>query len=275
MFRGSVVIICKNEEAIIGKTLQGLQGFTDIVVYDNGSTDNTIEIASSFPITLRQGKWEGFGKTKNKANSFAKYDWILSLDADEIPDEELKKELEGLSVDNEKTVYEIRFKNFLADKWIRYGEWGFDKHIRLFNRKQVSWNDSEVHERLVFPKNVIIKQLKGHVLHYTMKDKEDYKNKMKNYASLNAEKYFREGKQVFGLKQWFAPVFSFIQNYFFRLGFLDGEAGLICATMTARYTFWKYRKLKELGQQSKIRSLAYRQAGQGSGVDSQQSGKSS
>ena len=268
MFRFSVVIICKNEEAIIGKTLQGLQGFTDVVVYDNGSADKTIEIARSFPATLIQGKWEGFGRTKNKANSFAKNDWILSLDADEIPDEELKKELQDLTVNNEKTVYEVRFKNFLADKWIRYGEWGFDKHIRLFNRKQVSWNDAEVHERLLFPKDVIIKQLKGHVLHYTMKNEEVYKNKMKNYASLNAEKYFREGKQVFGLKQWLSPVFSFLQNYIFKLGFLDGKAGLTCASMTARYTFWKYRKLKELSRQLTVGS-------QQSAVSSQQSGKSS
>jgi glycosyltransferase involved in cell wall biosynthesis len=45
MFQFSVVIVCKNEEAIIGKTLQALQSFApDIVVYDNGSTDKTVEI---------------------------------------------------------------------------------------------------------------------------------------------------------------------------------------------------------------------------------------
>ena len=91
MFQFSVVIVCKNEELIIGKTLQDLQSFApDIVVYDNGSTDKTVEIVKSFAVNLIQGSWEGFGKTKNKANRFAKHDWILHLDADEIPDEELK-----------------------------------------------------------------------------------------------------------------------------------------------------------------------------------------
>ena len=68
MFQFSVVIVCKNEEAIIGKTLQALQDFPDVVVYDNGSTDKTIEIVRSFSVNLVQGNWEGFGKTKNKAN---------------------------------------------------------------------------------------------------------------------------------------------------------------------------------------------------------------
>ena len=253
MFQFSVVIVCKNEEAIIGKTLEALQGFAeDIVVYDNGSTDKTIEIARSFPVNLIQGPWEGFGKTKNKALSFAKYDWILGIDSDEIPDEELKNAIKGLDTTNDHVVYCIRFKNFLGEQWIRFGEWGFDKHIRLFNRKKVQWNDAEVHEQLIFPKDVIIRQLKGHILHYTMKDEKDYKTKMINYAWLNAEKYLRQGKRPYWLKQWLSPAFSFLQNYIFKLGFLDGRAGLTCANMTARYTFWKYRKLKELGRQSVV-----------------------
>lgn len=254
MFQFSIVIVCKNEEAVISRTLHALQGFPDVVVFDNGSTDKTIEIVKAFPVTLIQGQWEGFGKTKNKANSFAKNDWILSLDADEMPDEELKKELAALVPASEKTVYKIRFKNFLGNQWIRFGEWGFDKHIRLFNREQVKWNEAEVHEQLILPPDAIVKCMSGHVLHYTMKDELDYKTKMEIYARLNAEKYFKQGKKPFWLKQWLAPAFSFVQNYIFKLGFLDGTAGFTCANMTARYTFWKYRKLNELSRQSTVNS---------------------
>jgi glycosyltransferase involved in cell wall biosynthesis len=251
MFQFSVVIICKNEEAIIDKTLQSLQGFApDIVVYDNGSADNTIEIAKTFPVNLIQGPWEGFGKTKNIAISFAKHDWILGLDADEIPDEEMKAIISNLSGADETTVYKFPFKNFLGDKWIRYGEWGNDKHIRLFNRNQVKWNEAKVHEQLILPSGVKTNELKGFVLHYTMKDETDYKTKMENYARLNAEKYFRQGKRSSVLKQWMSPAFSFVQNYIFKLGFLDGKAGLTCARMTAGYTFLKYKKLKEMTDKS-------------------------
>src|SRR5258706_1819375 len=100
----SVVIICKDEADVIGNTLQSLQGITDdIVLYDNGSTDATIEIAKQFNVNLRRGNWEGFGKTKMKAIALAKYDWILNLDADEAIDEELKQTLRGLEL-SDKTI---------------------------------------------------------------------------------------------------------------------------------------------------------------------------
>ena len=80
MLQLSVVIICKNEAGIIGRTLQSLEGLCDdIIVYDNGSTDDTIEQVKKMNAQLHVGTWEGFGKTKNKAIALAKNDWILSL----------------------------------------------------------------------------------------------------------------------------------------------------------------------------------------------------
>src|SRR5258705_3230387 len=146
----SVVIICKNEADVIGKTLQSLDGLSDnIIVYDNGSTDNTFEQIKKFNVQPHRGTWEGFGKTKNKAVALAKYDWILSLDADEAIDEELKRSLLALKLTEENDVYEIRFKNFLGNKYLKFGEWGSDKHIRLFNRKITQWDDAAVHEELL------------------------------------------------------------------------------------------------------------------------------
>src|SRR5436190_19162577 len=145
----SVVIVCKNEEAEIGRCLQSLVGLTeDVVVLDNGSTDNTVDIVRHAGARLIEDSWEGFGRTKNKATGFAKYNWILNLDADESIDEELKGSLLGLPLANEYEVYEIKFKNFFGNKYLRFGEWGDDKHIRLFNRNKVSWNEAKVHEGL-------------------------------------------------------------------------------------------------------------------------------
>lgn len=243
----SIVIICRNEAGIIGKTLQSLQDLTDdIIIYDNGSTDGTQAIVKQFPVHLYEGPWEGFGKTKIKANNLAKYDWILSLDADESADEQLKRSLLSLPLDDDKVVYDIPFRNFLGDKFLRYGEWGRDHHIRLFNRKKVSWNDAPVHENLVLPQDVVVKKIKGYVLHQTMKDVEDYARKMVKYAMLNAEKYYRQGKKATWFKVRLSPGFTFLNYYVLKLGFLDGKAGYVCARMTAWYTFLKYARLREL-----------------------------
>lgn len=246
----SVVIICKNEEDIIGKTLQSLEGLSDdIVVYDNGSTDNTVDIVNQYKVNLHQGAWEGFGKTKNKAIRLAKYDWILSLDADEAIDDELKQSLLALQFTDEKDVYEIKFRNFMGDKYLKYGEWGGDKHTRLFNRKHSSWDDAAVHEELLVSGKKIVKKLNGFVLHKTMKDIHDYAAKMVRYAMLNAEKYQRQGKNSSFFKIRIAPELTFLNYFILRLGFLDGNAGYLCARMTAYYTFLKYARLRELNRQ--------------------------
>src|SRR5689334_3557854 len=132
----SVVIVCKNEEEHIGNCIESLRGLTDdIVVLDNGSNDRTKEIVSGKGVKLVIDEWKGYGKTKNKAATHSKYDWILSLDADEEIDEKLKENLKGLQLD-ENAVYKLKFKNFLGKKHIRHGEWGNDAHIRLFNKQK-------------------------------------------------------------------------------------------------------------------------------------------
>lgn len=248
----SIVIICKNSSGVIKKTLQSFAGLTDdIVVYDNGSTDGTPEIVKQVGANLYNGSWEGFGKTKNTANSLAKYNWILSLDADEAIDQKLKHSLLLLPCNDEKVVYSLSFKTFLGDKYLRYGEWAGDHHIRLFHRNDVKWNDAAVHEQLIIPAGMPVKKLNGYVLHHTAHSLQEYKIKMENYAALNAEKYFKQGKKIWRGKQWLSPAFSFLQHYVFRLGFLDGHAGYARARITARYTFLKYKKLKELRNNEK------------------------
>lgn len=247
----SVVIVCKNGANVVGETIGSFSGLTDdVLVYDNGSTDGTQEIVRQTGAKLVEGNWEGFGRTKNKANALAKYDWIFSLDADEAIDEELKKNLLQESLVDEMKVYEFRFKNFLGDKWLRFGEWGNDKHTRLFNRRNVKWNDAEVHESLLRPEGVKKATVPGYVLHKTASSINEYKNKMERYAGLNAEKYFKQGKKAGMFKIYFSSIFSFIINYFVRLGFLDGVTGYYCAKVNAQYTFLKYKKLNELNQQS-------------------------
>ena len=248
----SVVIVCKNVANVIGETIDSFDGLTDdIIVYDNGSKDGTQEIIRKSNAKLFEGSWDGFGKTKNKANELAKYDWILSLDADEAIDVKLKNNLIQLDLAGEKVVYELKFKNFFGEKWLRFGEWGTDKHIRIFNRKQIKWNDAEVHEALLLTGGVKVKTVKGNVLHKTAPDSITYENKMKRYAQLNAKKYFQQGKKSNGLQIYLAPAFSFIKNYIFKLGFLDGKEGFDCARINALYTFIKYKKLRKLTDSGK------------------------
>ena len=81
----SCVMIVKNAKSTIKNVLNSLTEFEDIVIYDNGSDDGTQEIIKNYPnVNLVIDKFLGFGPTKNRAASYAKNDWVLSLDADEV-----------------------------------------------------------------------------------------------------------------------------------------------------------------------------------------------
>ncbi|HMI78261.1 MAG TPA: glycosyltransferase family 2 protein [Ferruginibacter sp.] len=247
----SVVIITKNEAHIIANTLQSLGPVSnDIVVVDSGSTDDTVQICKQLNASVIETSWGGYGINKNKGIAAAKNDWILSLDADEAIDAELQRSLLQLSLPDEKEVFNLRYKNFFCNKWIRFGEWGFDTHIRLFNRKKVRWNDAGVHEELIFPDLVKVTMLKGNILHYTVNNPQEYADKTNNYAMMNAKKYFAGGKRSNFFKQYLSPVFAFLQHYIFRLGFLDGREGFIIAKTTARYTFLKYKYLNQMNKKA-------------------------
>ena len=245
----SVVIICRNEAHIIGRTLAAAQQVSgDVVVVDSGSTDGTQAIITTSGANLIETTWEGYGINKNKGVAAAKHNWILSIDADEIIDQTLIRYLQTFTPVNAATVYNIRFRAFLGDKIIRYGEWANDQHIRLYNRTQTRWNEAAVHEGLIFPADCKTITIPGYIHHYTSKNIEDFAAKTVNYAMLNAQKYYAKGKKASWLQCRVAPVFSFIKNYFFRLGFLDGEAGFTVAKMNAWYTWLKYVRLRELNK---------------------------
>ena len=246
----SVVIITKNEAHIIEKTLQSLQDVSDdIIVVDSGSTDGTVEISKKWGARVLETGWQGYGANKNMGNEAAKNDWILSIDADEELTPLLKASIKQATPFVNGCVYRIKRRSLFCNKPIRYGVWARDNNIRLFNRNEVKWDLAEVHENLVFKQQLKVKALKGHMLHYTVTNLTDYSNKTLIYARLNAKKYFQMGKKAGFFKLYFGPFFTFIQFYFFRLGFLDGWEGYLICRTNAWYTFMKYVFLKELNEE--------------------------
>ncbi|MBS1525674.1 MAG: glycosyltransferase family 2 protein [Bacteroidetes bacterium] len=247
----SVVIITQNKAEVIAGCVDSVKLITDdIVLIDNNSTDGTTVIAHRQGCRVYDESWDGYGANKNKGNSRAKYDWILSIDADEQPDEELISALHRLDLDDHRIVYDIAFKSYFGPKLINFGSWGRDHHIRLFNRKIVRWSEPAVHETLLLPYGITIKKMRGHIHHYSVKDANEYSDKSAAYAKLCAEKYFAIDKKASLKKLYLAPAFHFLKNYLFFLGFLDGREGFEIASTIARHTRLKYRLLRKMYNKS-------------------------
>jgi glycosyltransferase involved in cell wall biosynthesis len=221
----------------------------DIIIVDSGSTDETLDIAYTYGCRIFKTFWDGYGANKNKGIDVAKYDWILSIDADEVPDEDLIKSLHTITLDDAGVVYDIKFCSYFGKKAIRFGSWGRDHHVRLFNRATVKWSETVVHEKLLLKENTRTKKIHGHLHHYSIKDIGEYDAKGCYYAKLSAKKYFRNGIKASATKLYISPLFGFFKSYILYLGFLDGREGWDIAMITIKNTRRKYYYLSQMENQ--------------------------
>lgn len=244
MFDISATVITLNEEKNIGRCLESLGFCREIVVVDSGSDDKTVEIARQYTDKVIVTHWRGYGAQKNFAIYLAKYDWILSVDADEEVSAELSDSITALLPDNRYKGYYINRHTHYLGKWINHGGWYPDYHLRLFNRNCCRWNEQIVHESVRIEGEVA--RLRGDLRHYSYPTLSSHLQRMDNLTSLAAEKYRRDGKRFNLLKAVFAPPGEFLKKYILKLGFIDGLPGFIMACNSAHYVFLKQAKLYEL-----------------------------
>jgi len=238
----SCVLIVKNASATLSNTLDSLHCFQEVIVFDNGSQDGSIDIAKQYPnVKLICGEFTGFGETKNKAASFANNDWVLSLDADEVLSTQFCQHLADLPLADD-CCYQILRTNYYKDREIKYC-WGKDLIVRLYNRSITSYNDNKVHE-YILSDGLNTKLITGLVRHYPYQDLSGFMQKADKYSSLFAHE--KQGiKTSSPAKAILNAGFSFFKTYILKRGFLDGYPGLIIAFSHMTTNFFKYMKLFE------------------------------
>lgn len=242
----SVTILCKNSSRYLVEVLQALQRFDQVLIYDNGSTDDTIAIAQRFSnVTVKIGDFLGFGPTHNIASALAKHDWILSIDSDEVISSELVEEIACLlqADGGVNFVCSIPRNNYYNGRWIRWCGWYPDRQWRLYNRTATRFSEQYVHEGVVVA-GLEKLQLHSPMKHYSYADTKDFLAKMQHYSELFA-------KQNCGKKSssvWSAiahGAFAFFKSYILKRGVLGGYEGFVISVYNGNTAFYKYLKLRE------------------------------
>lgn len=242
----SVVIITYNESANILACISSARRVSnDIIVVDAESNDDTVYKAKTAGATIVSTCWENYGRSRNKGALMAQNEWILALDADERISDHMVQIITELPLKQAGCVYGFYRKSFFVKQKIRFGTWGRDKVFRLYHRLHTRWDESPVHEKLLFL-GLKKKLLPVSLIHYPVRKKDDLRKKLGNYASLSAQKYRQQQKNSNLLKRVFSPVYVFFHSYFFLMGFLDGRAGFFIAKQQAWYTKLKYQYLAHL-----------------------------
>jgi glycosyltransferase involved in cell wall biosynthesis len=260
----SVCIITLNEEANIGRTLKSVQplvgdGQGEIIVVDSGSTDKTVEIAKSFGAKVFTEPWKGFAAQKNSALEKAEGEWVLSLDADEEISSTACGEMSGTKFWDDPWLgrtfdgFLIPRRNYFLGRWINHGGFFPDSKLRLFRRGSGSFGSSRVHETATATGKTLdlggTFDYKFILIHHAYPTLSGYIEHMNKYSSLGAEVEIEKGRRGFSLINIvLRPWLTFIYNYFFRLGFLDGKEGLLLHMYHAIYVSWKYAKVWELSR---------------------------
>jgi len=238
----SVTILAKNCAETLEATLESVKRFDEVLLYDTGSSDKTLEIAARYPnVKIVHEAFLGFGPSHNRASAMASHDWILSIDSDEVLSPSLLEEIISLSLDP-SCVYSIDRHNYFNGKWIRCcAGWYPDRITRLYNKKKTTFSNDAVHEK-VLTNGLKVLPLLGALNHTPYRSIEAFLTKMQTYSTLFAEQ--NAGKKKSSLLKALGHAWaSFFKNFILKGGIFGGKEGWIISFYNAHTTFYKYLKL--------------------------------
>jgi len=243
----SAVIVVKNAETTIYECLKSLKKFGEIILLDNKSDDKTLKIVQNFKedfpnIYIYTSEFIGFGALKNLALTYSKNEWILSIDADEVLEEDFLAELQNSELQKDQ-ILALPRKNLYKKEWIKACGWYPDYVYRVFNKNTAKFNDNYVHESLIINGLTIIKCKNG-LKHYAFESIYDLLEKMQRYSELFAQSNLHKKSSM--SKSLARSIWKFVRDYFLKKGFLYGYKGFIISVCNALGVFFKYAKLYEL-----------------------------
>ncbi len=241
-----MTIITRNEEENIRACLESVSFAGQIILVDSGSTDATLKIAEEFGCEIYSEEWRGFGPQKQSAVEKCRMPWILVLDADErIPPQtaEIIKKI-VTAPQTPEAGFSFPRKNYFQERWIKHAGWWPDYVIRLFRKESGRLTSATVHEAVEV--EGVVGALPFPIEHFTESSLAKILQKIDKYSTLGAYAAYKEGKSSSIFSAFTRAFFTFIQNYFLRLGLLDGKQGLTLAVTDSVNKFFKYAKLSEL-----------------------------
>ncbi|MFM1897042.1 MAG: hypothetical protein RLZZ385_2116 [Pseudomonadota bacterium] len=240
----SVFVITKDEAANLPRLLDNVRDFAEVIVVDSGSSDATVEIASSYANTrVSFNPWPGFGKQKAHALGLCSYPWVLNLDADETLSDLLREEIRDVIRRDDVAALQCR-RQLL--RWGRPPRC-FDKPdrlIRLFRKTCGRYDDRMVHESITVDGPV--RQSGNLILHHENLGIDQRLQKSIFYARLKAQDKFDKGQHTHPLVPLLIAPLTFLKMLLIRGHLLDGFAGILTSSNAAFYSFMKYAILWEM-----------------------------
>jgi glycosyltransferase involved in cell wall biosynthesis len=236
----SILAFCFNEENNIKKLIENVSFAHEIIIIDNNSTDKTVAIAKELGATIIEQTTADKTIQHNLAINQAQNDWILLLDINEYISPELKDEiLTKISNPKSNDLYYIKQTLFFFKKKIKHGEFNNRKRVFLFDKKRHSYSGNEESNPSItlFGKSNI---LKNRIDSYAYKSFDEYNYQLSLLSKKEAQELYDKKVKPNFYHFLMKPFFCFINQYFIRLGFLDGKEGYILAYINSFAVLKRY-----------------------------------
>lgn len=241
----SLIIHTKNEENNIKNCIASAKDIVDqIIVVDMESHDKTREIAKKLGAEVYIVKDNRFvDDYRNFGISKARFKWILSLDADELLTDTLRKTIQKFVNEDKYDVIVFPFKNIRLRKWMKHTGWWPDYHPRLYKKGYLKWpmlNQAHIMPIIkgrIFTLSAVEKNA---IVHKNVNDMKTFFEKMINYYLLNkSDDYFKKRKiTLANLVNYYEGEFKW--RFIEEKGYLDGTHGFVFSKLREYAKFMEF-----------------------------------
>ncbi|MTJ07909.1 glycosyltransferase family 2 protein [Anabaena sp. UHCC 0204] len=222
------LILTYNEAPNINRTLEKLNWVNRVVVIDSYSTDETLEILSSYPqVEVFQRKFDSFASQCNYGLGKISSEWVLSIDADYVLTDDLINEIKKLSIKSDIDSYSVRFKYCVFGKPLR-GTLLPPRKVIYRREKAIYQDDGHSHRVIVEGKS---EQLSAYIHHDDRKPLSRWLWAQDRYMILESKKLLATPNHELSLgdrirkKKILAPLIILVYCLIIKGGILDGWHG--------------------------------------------------
>lgn len=232
------IVIAKNEEPAIRRSLKSLAFCDEIILIDNNSTDNTAFYAKELGVTIMTEKSSNdFSHLRTIAANKAQGEWLLYLDADEEVSPDLRIHIRHELENPQADAYYLRRRDHFMGHILEHGEVAevYERGIiRLMKKNSGCWKGA-IHEE--WKTTGIISSLDGFIEHYPHQSILEFIEHINRYSQIRAHELYRLGKHTHVFHIIGYPIFKFLYTYVLKAGFRDGAAGFIYSFLMSYHSF--------------------------------------
>jgi hypothetical protein len=243
------VVLTKNNADQIGDCLDSLAWTDEQVIVDDGSTDDTVELARSAGARVVRNVMENFAAQRNVALEAVEAEWILFVDSDERVPQALAEEVRRVIAyrdERAKAGWWVPRHNYMIGHRMRGGGWYPDHQLRLLRPDKARYDPAHpVHEIVILDGEA--GYLENPFVHYNYDTVSQFRSKMARYTDLEAEILRDQGIRVHPWTYVSMPLREFWRRFVVLCGYRDHVYGLLFCGLMAWYTFTTYRQLRRLG----------------------------